>query len=485
MTTTLAALLRRPELGLVVRAGARGLDRPVHWVHTSELIDPVDFLEGGELLLTTGIGAGRTRSAQVEYVRRLHAAGVAGLGVGTGLTWSRVPAALATEAEDLGLPVLEVPREVPFIAISKAVAAAVAAEQYAEVTRAYQAQRALTSAAVRTDGANAVVRQLARRLSAWVLLLDHRGAVRTGRAEHAEALRPELARLRAAAPPSSSTFSLGGNEITVQALGAGRRVRGFLAVGRQHRLSPTEQHVLTTAAALLTVGFERSNALDAAQRTLRTGLLRLALGGQHELALSVAGELWGDPPAAPLHVAVLGGTGRGAAIDLLEDRGDALFHADLDGELVVLLAEVTPLAELREVHVGVSEPTDYADLGRAHEQARRALGAARRSGAPLVHFAELAAGGVLHLVDESAARAFAESLLAPLLAHDATGRGELVTSLRAWLGQHGQWDPAAARLGVHRHTLRHRIGRVEQLLGRSLDSADLRAELWLALRALP
>jgi purine catabolism regulator len=50
------------------------------------------------------------------------------------------------------------------------------------------------------------------------------------------------------------------------------------------------------------------------------------------------------------------------------------------------------------------------------------------------------------------------------------------------LANHGQWDPSAAQLGTHRHTLRHRLRKVEQLLGRSLNSPDVRAELWLALR---
>jgi purine catabolism regulator len=36
-------------------------------------------------------------------------------------------------------------------------------------------------------------------------------------------------------------------------------------------------------------------------------------------------------------------------------------------------------------------------------------------------------------------------------------------------------------LGVHRHTLRYRMKRVEDLLGRPLDDPDLRAELWVAL----
>jgi len=69
----------------------------------------------------------------------------------------------------------------------------------------------------------------------------------------------------------------------------------------------------------------------------------------------------------------------------------------------------------------------------------------------------------------------------PLVAADRAGPGDLVESLRTWLAAHGQWEPAAARLGVHRHTLRKRIGRAGELLGRDLDSPGVRAELWLAL----
>ena len=41
----------------------------------------------------------------------------------------------------------------------------------------------------------------------------------------------------------------------------------------------------------------------------------------------------------------------------------------------------------------------------------------------------------------------------------------------------------AAELGVHRHTLRKRIDRVVELIGRDLDSAHTRSELWIALKA--
>ncbi|NUT52114.1 MAG: PucR family transcriptional regulator, partial [Saccharothrix sp.] len=55
MALTVGQLAR--ELGLAVHVDV-GLDRVVAWAHSTELADPTPFLEGGELLLTTGIALG-------------------------------------------------------------------------------------------------------------------------------------------------------------------------------------------------------------------------------------------------------------------------------------------------------------------------------------------------------------------------------------------------------------------------------------------
>ena len=76
MPPTLASVVRNSSLHLTVLAGADHLERQVRWVHTSELDDPTPFLEGGELLLTTGIKLGRTTAQLQAYVHRLADAGV-------------------------------------------------------------------------------------------------------------------------------------------------------------------------------------------------------------------------------------------------------------------------------------------------------------------------------------------------------------------------------------------------------------------------
>ncbi|MDT3400853.1 helix-turn-helix domain-containing protein, partial [Streptomyces sp. B1866] len=133
--------------------------------------------------------------------------------------------------------------------------------------------------------------------------------------------------------------------------------------------------------------------------------------------------------------------------------------------------------------IGMSGPAGPSAAPGAYRQARQALSVARRRGRALVEHEQVAAGSVLPLLADDAVRAFADGMLRALREHDARGRGDLVASLRAWLAHHGQWDAAAADLGVHRHTLRYRMRRVEEILGRSLDDPDVRMELWLALKA--
>ncbi|MGW2448138.1 helix-turn-helix domain-containing protein, partial [Streptomyces sp. NPDC001675] len=75
------------------------------------------------------------------------------------------------------------------------------------------------------------------------------------------------------------------------------------------------------------------------------------------------------------------------------------------------------------------------------------------------------------------ARAHADALLAPL-----GGRPALAETLRTWLSLHGSWDRTAVALDVHRNTVRQRIARCATLLDADLDDADVRMELWFALR---
>jgi purine catabolism regulator len=88
---------------------------------------------------------------------------------------------------------------------------------------------------------------------------------------------------------------------------------------------------------------------------------------------------------------------------------------------------------------------------------------------------------LLSLQDDEALRLYCDSVLGPLESEKQYG-DELIRSLEAFIEQNGQWERAARKLYCHRHTLRYRIRRVEDLTGRDLSSARDRIEFWLALR---
>lgn len=515
MPPTLASLIQHSALNLTVRAGEDRLQTPVRWVHASELADPVPYMEGGELLLVTATTLdAEDPEAMAGYVRRLVGAGVAGLGFAVGVNYEDVPEALVEAARSAGLPLLAVPRRTPFLAISKAVSAAIAADQYRAVTAGFEAQRELTRAAL-ADGPAALLARLAAHVDGWAALYDATGTVVAAAPEwaarRAARLTADVERLRERPAPASAVVGDADDRVELQSLGTGRRVRGALAVGTAAPLGTVERYAVHSAIALLTLTTERSRALQAAEQRLGAAVLRMLLSGQPDHARAVAGDLYGglldapfrlmigesaesaqsapdagaDHPLQVLAEALEAAAARaGEAVLAVPDGEGRLAVLAVDGGAVVTAAEGYARREAEEagVVVGLSAPTGPIAAAGAYKQAEQALSVARRRGRALVEHEELATGSILPLLADDAVRAFADGMLRALYEHDAKGRGDLVASLRAWLSRHGQWDAAAADLGVHRHTLRYRMRRVEEILGRSLDDPDARMELWLALK---
>src|SRR5664279_57920 len=503
MSLTLGDLVAMPELKLQLHTSGPDVDRVITWVHVSELVDPTPFLTGGELLLTTGLAfdPGTTRAThdgQPGYVERLRAAGVVGLGFGTGLSHHEVPAELLTAARLRGLPVVEVPRQTPFIAISRAVSNAIAADEYAAVTRTFTAQQALTRAALAPSGPGRLVRLLAQQVGGWVVLVDASGAPLASDPQAAQgrltALAREIAPLRGHRGPVSSAFPIGEDTVSVQPVGSGQR-RAFLAVGRPGVLSAADRHLVNAAVLLLTIRLEQSHGDDRALAGLRSAMVRLLLAGDVDLVRPIAAEIGEQLPQEPLALlAVVAGPDRPTAAGLERRVGDpsrAWLAGGVGDSLAVIAGEADPglpdllaeLAQSRGTSVGVAQSRDYPGLAAAYRQALQAAEFGRRTGG-VTRFTDILMQDVAGIIDPAAGQAFADSLLGGLIEHDRTGRGDLLASLRVWLTHLGQWDPAAGELGIHRHTLRNRMNTVEDILGRSLDSPGTRSELWLAMQLI-
>ena len=165
------------------------------------------------------------------------------------------------------------------------------------------------------------------------------------------------------------------------------------------------------------------------------------------------------------------------------DGGD-LDPVELAGRARELLAE-----RHGDVRAAASRVTAATELRRSFHEARCALEAAAlasTNGNGNGHVASYRDLGsfqlLLSLQDDDALRLFCDSVLSPLENGGGEYGDELLRSLEVFIEQNGQWERAARELYCHRHTLRYRIRRVEELTGRNLGSARDRIEFWLALR---
>jgi purine catabolism regulatory family protein/PucR-like helix-turn-helix protein/diguanylate cyclase with GGDEF domain len=518
------------DVDVTLLAGEGHLDVPVRWVHISELADPTPWLSGGELLLTTGIGLDSAKR-QRDYIATLADHGLAGLGLGTGFTHDKVPKALADAARDRDFPLFEVPYELPFIALTEKAFTRLVNEQYALLQRSIAAQERLQRIVLSERGLDAIVGALATLVGGPALVFDGRGelqALRTFRRELDDevvsALGEEL-RDRARRGDGRG-FVPGHAELTTRALAlpvggadtSGRSVpQAWLVAAKDSGgLAEIDRLILQQAVTVVALELLRRRVADTTERRLAGDVLSAAIAAELEgaelarrlepfgLGGQVSALVVTPPERAKLEAceAALAEALRGEAVSgLVAPSGAnvvALLPSFLDDELFELaeraVARVGELLGARPA-AGVGRAVPAGRAREAYHEARCALearelgatapdgsanGAARQGVATYRDLGSFQL--LLSLQDSDALALFCESLLGPIENGEGHYGGELMRSLEAFIECNGQWEAAARRLYCHRHTLRYRIRKVEELTGRDLASARDRIEFWLALR---
>jgi sugar diacid utilization regulator/putative methionine-R-sulfoxide reductase with GAF domain len=126
------------------------------------------------------------------------------------------------------------------------------------------------------------------------------------------------------------------------------------------------------------------------------------------------------------------------------------------------------------------------ELSRAHEEARQALRLSRRAGGAgqVTSYRSLGALRLLLEVrDPEVLRRFVEETLGPILVYARNHRTPLLPTLEALVAQRWNQRGAGRQLHVHINTMAYRVQRIQDLLGVSLDDAETRVVLSVALQA--
>jgi PucR family transcriptional regulator, purine catabolism regulatory protein len=510
-------------------AGAEGVDRELRWAHVIEMADPSNLLKGGELVLTTGIGAGAEERDQARWIESLIEQGAAAVAVELGSTWrERVPEPVVRACADAGVPLVAFRRSVRFVEITEAVHAAVLNSQFELLRRGEEIHRRFTELILQGRGVPEIMGELAQAVGRPVVLEDAGGELvyyvsqppRAGddvtlaawtdlhRAE-ARGEAPEGAELVEVRLMDSSWGRLMALAIDAP-LDEFDRVaveRAALAVaidllGQQH-----EEHLRARSrgAFLSDLADDRVEEADARRRAEALGfpgagrgeLLPVAAAwcGSRPLRRSGSDGLTWTRLSGELRTA-LGSTGLGVLIgprdaDLLVllALGGRAYDAGLAEHVAGLFHGVLERRGLgpQDAALAIGAPVeDWVAAGPGLRRVRRSAGAAtaltprrwydaRRPGvADLLH----------DLRDAPELDAFVDEQLGPLLSDGSARSRALLDTLEAYLAAGGRKAQAARALHLERQSLYLRLHRIEELLGVSLDDEDAVLGLHLALRAL-
>ena len=494
VSVTVRQLLADADLGLELVAGARGLGRtdPIRWAHISEIPDPTPWLEGGELLLTTGLGVKDDADLQRRLIAGLHGVDCPAVGFGVGIWLDQVPTAMLDEADRRGLPLFTVPYEVPFIAVTRYVARRVFEAHDLGLRRALDLHRRMLAAVTSGGGSDEVLAVTARAIGGSDLtLFDAFGHVLARHDDTADAVDPT--RLWAVLPPRPRArvrFVLGDRIVTAAPVRAADEVEAVLAVVSRSEPDDSQMLLLEQAVSAVAVALSRGVSARAQRRATVAAMLddaRTGRAGTNQLADRLAGL--GLDATAPYHVlAVAGPPGASPAMvcRAVEDvaGGDRIAAGHLDdlvhvvvqpadarvGRAIIAAARARMLGALRVGRSNVRD--DIGGLATAQREAAAAV--AHADDGTEVDVATLGVSGFLVGAGPAgAADAFVERMLGPLLDRD-DGSAALLAGLRAYLAHGCRPGPAARQLRIHRHTLAYRLDRIAALTGRDpRDGAHL------------
>lgn len=113
-------IIQLPSLTkLNIVAGKSGLDRLVRWVHFLDLPDVVPWVQGGELLIITGIGLNGDSNKLKAIVQGIIKKKLAGLIVNVGPYIKEVPPEVILLADQANFPIFELPWEVKIIEVTR------------------------------------------------------------------------------------------------------------------------------------------------------------------------------------------------------------------------------------------------------------------------------------------------------------------------------------------------------------------------------
>ncbi|MBE0690081.1 MAG: PucR family transcriptional regulator ligand-binding domain-containing protein [Anaerolineae bacterium] len=531
MLTVADALLLNELSGAQVVAGHAGLHRQVAWVHVVGVPDAAQWLNGGELVLTTANALPSEPDEQREYIRALAAKEVAGLALTVGRILAHAPEAFCEVADELNFPLIEIPYQARFIDIAKTINQRITAAQMANVERALHIHRVLTQLILEGGDLKRLAETLAGLIKQSVsienerfealashnigvydearryTLSEGRTDPRLVRALEDRGVLPEIrATLRPVFIPQMVDVGLEMERILAPIVVHGDLYGYIWIIADDRPLSDLDHLAIESGATVAALIIFYQEAVQSAEASLKGGLLTQLIQGEpgREAVLADQALRYGLDLEAPLALMVVEGSDRSSRRLLQVDRrtnrlammeswravigqfaGNVVILSQASDNSVKLAEAVRDAAQAPGATVRIAISSTMSGAGQVsvlYAQCQDALHIAGclDNGQSIIEFDQL---GYLHTLLRAGSAALETNLYVPgvrLLRHEQNA--DLFDTLEVYLDNGGNGMQAAKALNIHRSTLIYRLDRIKEICGVELGDPAVRTNLQVAIK---
>ncbi len=522
-------------------AGHQGLDNEICSVDIIEVPDIRDWIEPNELGVTCGYAIRENSQAQELLIRAMAENNAAALAVKPGrYLGGSMPKVMIDAANETGLPLIEVPVDIPYVQITLPILSQILNEQASRLQYESHVHGVLMQCVIENQGIESIARTTSRIVGSPVLILDQNGRPLTscnGNLDH-KRIRTFLKENFCLLGPDNNeeeSISTGfdvylGDLLCIPAIGKGG-VLGYLIVDRskQGELNVFEETALKEAVTVIVLELTKHRIIQETETNLKRqfllehGLPQLVTSAQSQDRAKLSELDFADPyvvivaklykesdKSSSGHTKLWSNERLDSMLDWVKEpevmQWLPVFLDEGKDELTLLCSRVDCAGEgrlseytmksirhlRREISLSIGVETLFG-VSKVHigtkyfeaaaEEARKAIdiGQSVAISDKVLPYQDMAVYEFISNVDTDIRAQYATANLSPLLSEDSNP--DFITTLAVFLQCGGQVTEASRKLYIHRNTLNYRLEKISQLLGCDVKEASNQFRLRLALMA--
>lgn len=504
-------------------AGNNGQNKYVNWVTILEVLDDIEQLEKGELLLTTAFDLLPNTDLIKTLIPKLAQKGLAGIAIQTGYYLEEIPKEMIEAGNKLDFPIIEIPKTTTFSDITKTVHKHIINKQFQKIQHSENLYRKLTDIAVNNEGLKPIAKAVNALTNGHIMIFDKNTnelcstIVKNDKWEveidfileniHHYKEEFEISNLRDITLPYENQF------IYIAPIKSIHNVYGYIVCLKEGKLNEFEEIAIQHATTICALEFIKLSSLEEKDNKLRADFLELVLSGNFtdELTIYSKGEALGykigsyDTCVAAISIdnyKELSEPGIESKIlklilkSLRESGLQCLFKL-LSGQYVMLITNRwTKRVDINELLFSISNKVftkfsvtlsvgigryyeDFTQYKDSYKEAQESLFIIQSvwKGNKILHFNELGIYKILLPILQNSEEIdkFIQEVLGEVLNNE-----ELLKTLKVYLNNM-KINETADTLFIHRHTLKYRLNKIENITNRDLSNLKDRIELELAL----